>query len=39
METPARSLLDDNERRELLRIARVSLKEWLRSGRLPPGSP
>ena len=31
--------LDDHERRELLRIARVCVKEWLRSGRLPPGAP
>lgn len=31
--------LDDHERRELLRIARVCVKEWLRSGRMPPGAP
>ena len=31
--------LDVHERLELLRIARVSVKEWLRSGRLPPGAP
>ena len=32
-------VLDDSDRRELLRIARLSLKEWFRSGRLPPGAP
>jgi AmmeMemoRadiSam system protein A len=31
--------LDAHERSELLRIARVNLKEWLRSGRTPPGAP
>lgn len=36
---PTHLPLDDHERRELLRIARVCVKEWLRSGRLPPGAP
>lgn len=27
------------EKRELLRIARASLREWARSGRIPPGRP
>lgn len=31
--------LGENDRRELLRIARASLREWLRSGRTPPGAP
>lgn len=31
--------LDDSDRRELLRIARVTLKEWLSTGRTPPGAP
>lgn len=31
--------LEEIDRRELLRIARIALKEWLRIGRLPPGAP
>jgi AmmeMemoRadiSam system protein A len=31
--------LDEHEKRELLRIARATLKEFLVSGRLPPGAP
>lgn len=31
--------LTDSEKRELLRIARTSLREFLRSGRIPPGKP
>ena len=31
--------LDDSGRRELNRIARVTLREFLRSGKLPPGAP
>jgi AmmeMemoRadiSam system protein A len=31
--------LDDGEKAELLRIARTSLKEYLATGRLPPGAP
>lgn len=31
--------LNEDERRELLRIARASVKEYLLSGRLPPGAP
>ncbi len=36
---PYEFLLDDHEKRELLRIARATLKEFLLSGRLPPGAP
>jgi hypothetical protein len=32
-------ILSDDEKRELLRIARATLREYLTSGRLPPGSP
>ena len=32
-------ILSDDEKRELLRIARATIKEYLSSGRLPPGSP
>jgi AmmeMemoRadiSam system protein A len=32
-------LLDDHEKRELLRIARATLKEFMSSGRIPPGAP
>ena len=32
-------VLSDDEKRELLRIARASLREFLRSGRTPPGKP
>jgi AmmeMemoRadiSam system protein A len=32
-------LLDDHEKRELLRIARASLKEFMNTGRIPPGAP
>jgi AmmeMemoRadiSam system protein A len=32
-------LLTDDEKRELLRIARATLREFLASGRMPPGSP
>ena len=31
--------LSDDEKRELLRIARATIREYLSSGRLPPGSP
>lgn len=31
--------LSDDEKRELLRIARAGLREYFRSGRLPPGKP
>lgn len=31
--------LEEPDRRELLRIARVYGREWLRSGRRPPGTP
>src|SRR4051794_12014690 len=31
--------LDDSDRRELVRIVRVYAKEWVRSGRRPPGTP
>ena len=31
--------LDDGEKAELLRIARSALKEYLATGRLPPGAP
>lgn len=31
--------LNDDEKRELLRIARATLREFLRSGRIPPGKP
>jgi AmmeMemoRadiSam system protein A len=31
--------LTDDEKRELLRIARATLKEFLSSGRIPPGAP
>lgn len=31
--------VDENDGRELLRIAHVVAKEWLRSGRRPPGVP
>lgn len=34
----AHTLLED-EKRELLRIARITLKEQLSSGRMPPGAP
>lgn len=32
-------VLTDDEKRELLRIARATLKEFLVSGRIPPGAP
>jgi AmmeMemoRadiSam system protein A len=32
-------VLDDDEKRELLRIARATLREHLASGRVPPGKP
>lgn len=32
-------LLQPDERRELLRIARATLREYLDSGRIPPGKP
>ena len=32
-------VLTDDEKRELLRIARATLREFLRSGRIPPGKP
>jgi len=31
--------LSDDEKRELLRIARATLREYLASGRIPPGKP
>jgi len=31
--------LDDDEKKELLRIARATLREFLRTGRPPPGKP
>jgi AmmeMemoRadiSam system protein A len=34
-----RHLLSDDEKRELLRIARATLREYLRTGRIPPGKP
>lgn len=36
---PYTHLLNDDEKRELLRIARATLKEFLVSGRIPPGAP
>src|SRR5437870_3734547 len=36
---PESELLDDRDRRELLRIARATLREHLATGYLPPGSP
>jgi len=33
------SELDDKEQKELLRIARATLREWLSTGYLPPGAP
>jgi AmmeMemoRadiSam system protein A len=36
---PYQHQLDDKEKRELLRIARATLREFLRSGRIPPGKP
>ena len=35
----ASAALEAGDRRELLRIARVTLKEWLSTGRTPPGAP
>jgi len=32
-------ILNDDEKRELLRIARATIREYLATGRLPPGSP
>jgi len=32
-------ILSDDEKRELLRIARATIREYLVSGRLPPGKP
>ena len=32
-------LLDDNDKRELLRIARATLREYLTTGFMPPGAP
>ena len=32
-------VIEESDRRELLRIARVTLKEWLKSARIPPGAP
>jgi AmmeMemoRadiSam system protein A len=37
--TPESDQLDDRDRRELLRIARATLREHLSTGYLPPGSP
>ena len=36
---PESEALDDRDRRELLRIARATLREHLATGYLPPGSP
>lgn len=36
---PYEHILDDKEKRELLRIARATLRERFRSGRVPPGAP
>ena len=36
---PYEYVLSDDEKRELLRIARSTLNEWLASGRIPPGAP
>ncbi len=36
---PYQYVLSDDEKRELLRIARATLKEWLSSGHVPPGAP
>jgi AmmeMemoRadiSam system protein A len=36
---PYRHTLTDEEKRELLRIARATLREYTRSGRIPPGKP
>jgi AmmeMemoRadiSam system protein A len=33
------STLDDNDKRELLRIARATLREYLTTGFMPPGAP
>ncbi len=33
------SALDDKDKKELLRIARATLREWLSTGYLPPGAP
>jgi AmmeMemoRadiSam system protein A len=38
-EQPESDALDDRDRRELLRIARATLREHLATGYLPPGSP
>lgn len=36
---PYDHILTDDEKRELLRIARATLREYLYSGRVPPGKP
>src|SRR5690349_16484177 len=36
---PYEHVLQDDEKRELLRIARATLKEYFASGRVPPGAP
>lgn len=36
---PYDHVLTDEEKRELVRIARATLKEFVRSGRVPPGKP
>jgi AmmeMemoRadiSam system protein A len=36
---PYEYLLTDDEKRELLRIARTTLREYFYSGRIPPGKP
>ncbi|HEY2745103.1 MAG TPA: AmmeMemoRadiSam system protein A [Polyangia bacterium] len=33
------AVLDDNDKRELLRIARATLREYLTTGFMPPGAP
>jgi AmmeMemoRadiSam system protein A len=38
-EMPYRHTLTDEEKRELLRIARATLREYTRTGRIPPGRP
>ena len=39
MTTAALAPLAEGDRRELLRIARITLKEYLRFARVPPGAP
>ncbi len=39
MEAPEPAPLDEQDQGELLRIARIAVKQWLLSGTLPPGKP